>query len=105
MIQGFWRGPVIKEGLRFWIRRDVLSHGPALGADALTQQIHLAGVAAHLHQISAATLPAAHGKRSFEPLIGLFGRGHGGRGILSSDGGIPDVSKFQTRSDPASAIC
>jgi hypothetical protein len=46
MIQGFWRGPVIKEGLRFWIRRDVLSHGPARGANAVTQRVQLARIAA-----------------------------------------------------------
>ena len=104
MTQGLRRGPVIKEGLRFWIRRDVLSHGPALGSEAVMQRVQLARIAAYLHPISAATLPAAHGKRSFEPLSGLFGRGHGGRGVLSSDVGLPDGSKPQTRSDPARTI-
>jgi hypothetical protein len=36
MTQGLWRGPVIKEGLRFWIRRDVPSYGPVLGSGGST---------------------------------------------------------------------
>jgi hypothetical protein len=48
------------EGLRIWIRRDLLSHGLALGTDAGTQRVHLAGVAAVLHHVSPASLPAAH---------------------------------------------
>jgi len=104
MTQHLWRSPVIKEGLRFGIRRDVLSHSPALGANAVTQRVDLDRVAAHLHHISAATLPAAHGKRRFELLSGLFDRSHGGRGVLSSDGCLSDGSKSQTRSDPAETI-
>jgi hypothetical protein len=41
----------------------VLSHGPAVGANAVTQRVQLACIAAYLHHISAATLPAAHGER------------------------------------------
>jgi hypothetical protein len=43
--QGLRCGPVIKEDLRIWFRRDVLSQGPALGANAVSQRIHLARVA------------------------------------------------------------
>jgi hypothetical protein len=52
--------------------RDVLSQGPALGANAVTQRVHLAGGAAYLHHVSAATLPAAHGERRFEHLSGFW---------------------------------
>jgi hypothetical protein len=75
--QGFWHGPVIKEGLRFWIRRDVISHGPALGANAVTQRVQLARIAAYLHHISAATLPAAHEAR---PRLDPIQQGQSARG-------------------------
>jgi hypothetical protein len=77
MIQGLWRGPVIKKGLQFWIRRDVLSHGPALGANADTQRVQLARVAAYPHHISAATLPAAHEAR---PRLDPIQQGQSARG-------------------------
>lgn len=97
-------GPVIEEGLRLWICRDVLSDGPALGTDPGTQRVHLAHGAADLHHVSPATLPAAHGARSFQLLSGLFGRRHGGRAVLSSDGCLPDGSRPPARSDPAATI-
>jgi hypothetical protein len=49
MTKGLWRGPVIKK--------------TCSGANAVTQRVQLARVAARLHHVSAATLPAAHGAR------------------------------------------
>lgn len=58
LAQGLRRGPVIEAGLRVWIRRDVLSDGPALGTDPFLQRVPLAHAAAPLNHVPPAKLPA-----------------------------------------------